>query len=87
MDNGLLWLVVLLESRYVYRLDWEDYAMLTPRLACYTLHKSDSPRAMWGRGEKGERPRLTFAYEILGALLTGKRTLTLLSLGVAALME
>lgn len=59
--------------------------MLTPRLACYTLHKSDSPRAMGG--EKGERPRLTFAYEILGALLTGKRTLTLLSLGVAALME
>lgn len=60
--------------------------MLTPRLACYTLHKSDSPRAMGGE-EKGERPRLTFAYEILGALLTGKRTLTLLSLGVAALME
>lgn len=59
--------------------------MLTPRLACYTLHKSDSPRAMGG--EKGERPRLTFAYEILGALLTGKRTLTLLPLGVAALME
>lgn len=59
--------------------------MLTPRLACYTLHKSDSPRAMGGG--RGERLRLTFAYEILGALLTGKRTLTLLSLGVAALME
>lgn len=78
-------MVVLLESRYVYRLDWEDYAMLTPRLACYTLHKSDSPRAMGGR--RGRDLRLTFAYEILGALLTGKRTLTLLSLGVAALME
>lgn len=59
--------------------------MLTPRLACYTLHKSDSPRAMGGR--RGRDLRLTFAYEILGALLTGKRTLTLLSLGVAALME
>lgn len=60
--------------------------MLTPRLACYTLHKSDSPRAM-GEGRRGRDLRLTFAYEILGALLTGKRTLTLLSLGVAALME
>lgn len=31
--------------------------------------------------------QLTFAYEILGALLAGEWTLALLALGVAALME